>query len=91
MEKKILHWQRVYADEGYSGVGKMEITVNRRFETKDKLAKWGRNSRKFTQKKQLSSTIVGHIIQDTHGRGSRYPKLATRLHALNMHVSVKGS
>ncbi|XP_049360160.1 GATA transcription factor 21-like [Solanum verrucosum] len=46
------------------------------------------NSRKFTQKKQLSSTIVGHIIQDTHGRGSRYPKLATRLHALNMHVSV---
>lgn len=44
-----------------------------------------RNSRVFTQKKRQSSSIIRHIIQETHGRGSRYPKLATRLQELNMY------
>ncbi|WMV40853.1 hypothetical protein MTR67_034238 [Solanum verrucosum] len=44
-----------------------------------------RNSRIFTQKKQQTSTIVRHIIQEAHGRGSRYPKLANRLHTMNMY------
>jgi len=45
-----------------------------------------RNNRIFTQKKQQTSTIVRYIIQEEHGRGSRYPKLVNRLHAMNIYL-----
>ncbi|KAH0776404.1 hypothetical protein KY290_007815 [Solanum tuberosum] len=44
-----------------------------------------RNSRIFIQKMQQTNTIVRYIIQEAHGRGSRYPKLANRLHAMNIY------
>ncbi|XP_049364125.1 uncharacterized protein LOC125828845 [Solanum verrucosum] len=41
------------------------------------------NARIFQQKKTTSSILVKHIIQEIHGRGSRYAKVATRLDDLN--------
>ncbi|KAK6773868.1 hypothetical protein RDI58_029107 [Solanum bulbocastanum] len=42
-----------------------------------------RNTRIFQQKQQSVSSLIRHIIHEIHGRGIRYPRIATRLHNLN--------
>lgn len=44
-----------------------------------------RNKRVFKQKQQPAVALIRHIIQEIHGRGSRYPRIATRLLKLNMY------
>jgi len=41
------------------------------------------NARIFQQKQQAAGFLIRQIIQDIHGRGIRYPSIATRLCNLN--------
>lgn len=44
------------------------------------------NRRIFKQQQQSANTIIiRHIIREVHGRGNKYPRIATRLQNLNVH------